>query len=120
MRSHSSRQGKPWNNWAMFDLSNPDSETPMARNYVAAHIKCVLDFSDLPEENALVQPPGIYAIIEPSRPNADKNEIWWSELFDPIHACRIPAGFEEHNRQELVLTGSSIQQQLYLIMPTFE
>ena len=96
-------QGKPWNDWAMFDLSDADSDTPTARSYVAAQIKCFLDFSNLPQENALMQPPGLYAIIEPSAPNADENEIWWSDLFDPIHkeACQVP-GFEGHNRQELV------------------
>ena len=96
-------QGKPWNDWAIFDLSDPESETPTANNYVPAQIKCFLDFSDLPEDNAIMRPPGIYAIIEPSRPNADENEIWWSNLFDPIHkqACPVP-GFEEYNRQELV------------------
>ena len=96
-------QGKPWYDWAIFDLSDPHSETPTARKYVPAQIKCFLDFSDLPEENGLMQPPGIYAIIEPSRANANEDEIWWSALFDPINKdpCPIP-GFEEHNKQELV------------------
>ena len=97
-------QGKPWNDWAIFDLSDPDSETPTARNFVAAQIKCFLDFRHLPDENALMQPPGIYAIIEPTRPNVDGDEIWWSELFEPIYKdpCSLPGFQQKYNKQELV------------------
>ena len=102
--AHPHYQGKPWNDWAIFDLSDPDSETPTAKNFVTAQIKCFLDFRQLPHENALMQPPGIYAIIEPSRPNVDADEIWWSELFEPIYKdpCTVPGFEQKYNKQELV------------------
>ena len=98
-------RGKSWYDWAIFDLSDPDSETPTTRRFVPAQIKCFLDFTDIPQENALMKPPGIYAIIEPSNPSAgDPEQLWWSELIEPIakSPCQI-AGFQSnHNHQELV------------------
>ena len=95
--------GKPWNDWAIFDLSDPESETPQARKRVPCQIKCFLDFSRLPAENALMKPPGVYAIVEPTIPNAAFDEKWWSKLLDPC--CKLPStipGYEQWCQQELV------------------
>ena len=96
--------GKPWNDWAIFDLRDADSPTPNARNFVAAQIKCFLDLSELPKDNATMKPPGIYAIIEPTKPNQDFNERWWSELFEAIvkEPCAVPGFENKHNNQEMV------------------
>ena len=96
-------RGKPWNDWAMFDLSDPDSETPTAGTFVAAQIKCFLDFRTLPKANATLNEPGIMAIIEPAHPNINSEEKWWSSLFDPIKKkpCTVQ-GYEGDNAQELV------------------
>jgi hypothetical protein len=95
--------GKPWNDWAIFDLSDPEDVDPQARRRVPAQIKCFLDFSHLPPQNSLMKPPGVYAIVEPTFPNAAHDEKWWSRLFDPC--CKAPCiihGFFDFNHQELV------------------
>ena len=48
--------------------------------------------------------PGIYAVIEPTRPNPEADERWWSQLLDPIlkDACTVPGFENEHNKQDLV------------------
>ena len=84
-------------------MSDPDSEVPEARRRVPAQIKCILDLSHLPPENALMKDPGVYAIVEPTFPNRAHDEKWWSRLFDPC--CKAPCtvhGFFECNYQELV------------------
>ena len=96
-------QGKPWNDWAIFDLSDPDSDTPMARSRVPAQIMCFLDLRKIPEPNALGVEAGIYAIIEEAFPNADPEELWRSQLFEPIikHPCPVQGLEQHHNRQSL-------------------
>ena len=103
-------RGKPWNDWAMFDLSDPDSEFPQARAFVAAQIKCFLDFRHLPQNNATMKPPGIYAIIEPTRTNDNAEDLMWSELWHPIikDACTVP-GFDQYNKQEMVSIDQILQ-----------
>jgi hypothetical protein len=95
--------GKPWNDWAIFDLRDPEAEDPDARSRVPAQIKCFLDFSSLPPENAIMKKPGLYAIVEPTVPNPQHDEKWWSRIFDPCckTPCTVP-GFANHNSQELV------------------
>ena len=88
-------KGKPWYDWAIFDLSEPDSNVPTARRFVPAQIKCFIDFRHLPQVNATLRPPGIYAIIEPTVKNAAPEEKWFSSLLEPI--CKQPCpikGFE--------------------------
>ena len=99
-------RGRAWNDWAIFDLSDPSSDTPTARRFVPAQIKCFLDFRGLPENNALLKPPGIYAIIEPTKPNANVDEIWWSDLWEPVYKepCVVPGFENDYNKQELVST----------------
>jgi hypothetical protein len=96
-------EGKPWNDWAMFDLRDPEANDPEARSRVPAQIKCFLDFSKIPADNAIMKEPGFYAIVEPTFPNPAYDEKWWSRLFDPCFKkpCTIP-GFGNHNYQELV------------------
>ena len=96
-------KGKPWYDWAIFDLSDPDSDVPGARTFVAAQIKCFIDFRHIPQVNGAMKPPGIYAIIEPTVHNATNGEKWLSKLLEPI--CKQPCpihGFEGHNKQDLV------------------
>jgi hypothetical protein len=87
----------------MFDLRDPEANDPEARSRVPAQIKCFLDFSKIPADNAIMKEPGFYAIVEPTFPNPAYDEKWWSRLFDPCFKkpCTIP-GFGNHNYQELV------------------
>ena len=96
-------RGKAWNDWAIFDLSDPDSDTPTARRRVPAQIMCFLDLRKIPEQNALGVEAGIYAIIEEAFPNADPEELWRSQLFEPIikHPCPVQGLEQHHNRQSL-------------------
>ena len=96
-------RGKPWHDWAIFDMRDPESEEPEARSRVAAHIKCFLDLRDIPPQNSLLKPPGLYAVIEPTKPNPEHDEKWWSRLLDPI--CEVPSsipGYTDYNHQELI------------------
>ena len=105
-------RGKPWNDWAIFDLSDPDSDTPTARSHVPAQIMCFLDLREMPQQpNAIDADPGIYAIIEETRPNTDPEELWWSQLFEPILKQPSPIqGLEHHhNRQALCNINRMVQ-----------
>ncbi len=70
-------EGKPWQDWAMFDLSVQD---PL-RDYVAGQIMCFVDLSTMPENNPLNYTPGVYAIIHPATPVSEGEEL--SEIFKP-------------------------------------
>jgi len=70
-------EGKPWQDWAMFDLS---VEHPL-RDYVAGQIMCFVNLSAIPENNPLNYAPGVYAIIHPATPVVEGDEL--SEIFKP-------------------------------------
>ena len=94
-------KGKAWNDWAMFDLSDPSSPTPQANDFVAVQIKCFLDFRHLKQVNGMARPPGICAIIEPTAPNANSDEKYWSRLMVAIHKKpSIHEGSPEHFNQK--------------------
>lgn len=91
--------GKPWEDWALFDLSTP--EFPHHRDMQPAQIKCFVDLTGLPDNNETKYPhlePGIYCIIEPTWPNDSAEEQNLSELIQPIKKKsqkEINANFEE-------------------------
>ena len=97
-------KGKPWNDWAMFDLREDQDSADETNDWVAAQIKCFLDFRHLPEENATMQPPGIYAIIEPTRSNATNDFKFCSRLTDAMRKepCTVEGFQNDHHKQQLV------------------
>ena len=96
-------QGSPRNNWAVFDLSE-DGDPGNARSRVPCHMKCFLDLSSLSEENCLLREPRLYAIVEPTKPCSDVEELRWSLLLDTVvkKKCTLPGCEDDWNHQELV------------------
>ena len=76
-------QGKPWEDWAMFDLSTPGN--PQFKDFVPAQMKCFVDLTALPEDHGLGPgyKPGIYVIVEEAIANPDE-EQFLSELWKPF------------------------------------
>lgn len=74
--------GKPWYDWAVFDLSEEDQQL---QNYIPCQIKCFVDLTHLPNTGREMDTvPGLYAIVEPTVPNPDLTEQFMSELWQPF------------------------------------
>ena len=76
-------EGKPWQDWGIFDMSSDDN--PNFQNFVPCHMKAFLDLSDLPEEaeQDIGLAPGMYMVVEPTVPNPDRDEQYRSEIWEP-------------------------------------
>ena len=76
-------EGKPWQDWGIFDMSTEDSTN--FRNFVPCHIKALVDLSDLPKEAEpdIGLAPGLYLVVEPTIANPDRDEQYRSELWEP-------------------------------------
>ena len=76
------KEGKPWYDWAIFDLSK--AETPTIHNRIPCQIKCIVDLTSLPfdAEEAIGRAPGVYAIVEPAHRNDDREEQHMSEFWE--------------------------------------
>ena len=94
--------------------------TPTARSHVPAQIMCFLDLREIPEPNALGVESGTCAIIEPAYPNADPQELWWSQLFEPIVKKPLPvAGMEQHHNFQSLCNIDRIKQPA-IVVPDHE
>ena len=75
-------EGQAWYDWAVFNLSKPES--PTVRRFVLAQIQCFVDLRDLPDTPDLEKmPPGIYCLIEPASRNTAVDESGRSEFWEP-------------------------------------
>ena len=68
--------GKPWQDWAMFDLSDHDG-----RDCVPCQMQCFVDLRDLPADNHLGYKPAIYIVIHPTIELTEGED--WSDIFKP-------------------------------------
>ena len=76
-------QGLPWNDWAMFDVSQP--ENPQFRDYVPCQLKCFIDLTELPQDNGLSGfQPGMYCIVEDAHRNPEPEEQGISQLWETL------------------------------------
>jgi len=72
----------PWNDWAIVDWGVGYGKLP-------CHISCFVEVEDLPEGHDAIEyggirvKDGVYAVVESSTYENDKDE-GWSELFEPI------------------------------------
>ena len=94
-------EGQPWYDWAIFNLSKPES--PTIRRFVLAQIQCFVDLRDLPEDADLRFDSGIYCVIEPASRNTAVDESGRSEFWEPwIKGASSTLGFENtSNKLEL-------------------
>lgn len=72
-------QGKPWYDWSIARVG-PVIEGFEQRK-VPVQIRAFVDLTALPPENETKYKPGFYMIVEPSRLNADMDELKRSDLF---------------------------------------
>ena len=81
-RASPDREGKPWYDWAIFDLSKPES--PTIHNRVPCQIKCIVDLSSLPEEarEGIGKEADVYCIVEPAYKNDKREELHRSEFWE--------------------------------------
>jgi hypothetical protein len=75
------KEGMPWNDWGMFDLSKPD--TPNHRDYVPAQMKCFIDLTKLPADNDVYE-PGMYCILEEAYYSPEPDEQFICKLWEPF------------------------------------
>ena len=76
-------EGKPWYDWATFDLSDGTSNW---KKRVACQIKGFVNLLNLPEEaeEDIGFAPGAYAVVETTVPSPDPKEHYRSELWSPV------------------------------------
>ena len=81
-RASPQKDGKAWYDWAVFDLSKP--ETPTVHNRIPCHIKCIVDLRSLPieAEEGIGRSADIYCIVEPAYRNDQREEQYRSELWE--------------------------------------
>ena len=84
------KEGKPWYDWAIFDLSKP--ETPNIHDRIPCQIKCIVDLTSLPPEakETIDRVPGVCGLVEPAYPNDDNREKFRSEFWDSV--VKKPSG----------------------------
>lgn len=75
-------QGKAWYDWAMSRVGEPIEG--FEQRVVPVQIRCFVDLTLLPVENATKYAPGMYMITEPTRLNPDPLEIQISDLLVPF------------------------------------
>ena len=92
-------EGKPWYDWAIFDLRG-EGETGDLNAFVPAQIKCFLELTGLPEDVDFEYPNGVYAIIEPTVPNPDVIEHALAELWEPYLKLPSPIREVEHTQNK--------------------
>ena len=80
-RASPSYLGRPWYDWAIFDLS--EAETPNLQTHVPCRIKCIVDLTSLPmdSQEGIGRAPGLCLIAEPTKPNDDPQEKYRSEFW---------------------------------------
>ena len=76
-------EGKPWHDWAVFNLCEQDNPNDPSQVCVPTHLKCFTDLRDLPLDNIAHLVPGICALGEKAVPHDDLSEHGRSELWDP-------------------------------------
>ncbi len=98
-------EGRPWYDWGIFDLSEPDN--PEFRNFVPCQIKCFIDMRHLEDKMIGGKEPGIYALVETTHLNPQMMELRRSELWEPwVKTCCSHNDFAAtHNKMELVNTA---------------
>lgn len=70
-------EGKPWHDWALFDLST--ERRPNHNKCVPCHLKAIVDLRDLPSQAS--NTPGTYVIAEPAYMSTLNHELGRSELW---------------------------------------
>ena len=81
-RASPHKEGKPWYDWAIFDLSEPES--PTIHDRIPCHIKCIVDLTSLPmeAEEGIGKAADVYCIVEPAYKNDKREELHRSEFWE--------------------------------------
>lgn len=82
--------GRPNYNWAQFQINGA---------FCIGQMKAFIDFRELPSENNLHFPPGVYILVEPATRSSIAEEQRLSELFEPWvkTPCTVGGFGETHN-----------------------
>ena len=87
-RASPQKDGKPWYDWAIFDLSKPES--PSVHDRIPCHIKCIVDLTSLPSDakEGIGKAADVYCIVEPAyrndqREEQHRSEFWVAHLKQP-------------------------------------
>ena len=81
-RASPHKDGKPWYDWAIFDLSKPES--PSVHDRIPCHIKCIVDLTSLPLEaqETIGRAADVYCVVEPAYRNDQREELYRSEFWE--------------------------------------
>ena len=108
-------QGKPWYDWAMFDLRGPSEEDWNSKTRVPCQIRCFVDMRclSLLAAQETQYKPCVYAVVEPTAPDENILEQRRSAIWKP-HVKKAHSLVPNEN-QTLILPVSRIVEPAALI-----
>ena len=119
-RASPHKDGRPWYDWAIFDLSKPES--PTVHDRIPCQIKCVVDLTALPieAEETLERAADVYCLVEPAYRNDQaeeryRSEFWQSYLKKPSYDLNQSA---THNK--LVVVSLTKLKEPAIVVPDLD